>query len=97
MKRNTLVAGANRGIGLAIARRLAELGHSVLLGSCDPSAVEAAAAPLRRLGLDVTPIHLDLTVAATVDSALDDIRRPAAPCTCWSTTPGSYTMGRCSN
>jgi len=68
-----LVTGANRGIGLAIARQLAELGHSVLLGSRDPSAGDAAAAPLRRRGLDVAPVHLDLTAPATIDAAINHI------------------------
>jgi NAD(P)-dependent dehydrogenase (short-subunit alcohol dehydrogenase family) len=75
MKRTILVTGANRGIGLAIARRLGELGHSVLLGSRDPSAGDAAAAPLRSRGLDVTPIHLDLTAPATIDAAVDGIHK----------------------
>jgi len=75
MKRTSLVTGANRGIGLAIACRLAELGNSVLLGSRDPSAGDAAAAPLRRFGLDITPVHIDLSLPATIDAALDDIHR----------------------
>jgi NAD(P)-dependent dehydrogenase (short-subunit alcohol dehydrogenase family) len=73
MKRTVLVTGANRGIGLAITRRLAELGHSVLLGSRDPDAGDAAAAPLRRIGLDVAAVHLDLTGPATIDAAVRDI------------------------
>lgn len=72
MKRIALVTGANRGIGLAIARQLAELGHSVFLGSRDLRAGEDAAESLRRLGLDVAPVHLDLADAATIDAAIND-------------------------
>ena len=75
MKRTVLVTGANRGIGLAIARELAELGHSVLLSSRDGKAGEDAARSLRRLGLAVVPIHVDLTVAATLDAAINDIHQ----------------------
>jgi NAD(P)-dependent dehydrogenase (short-subunit alcohol dehydrogenase family) len=75
MKRTVLVTGANRGIGLAIARKLAELGYSVLLGSRDLGAGEGAASSLRRLGLDIVPIQVDLTRAATIDAAIDDIGR----------------------
>ena len=73
MQRTVLVTGANRGIGLAIARELAELGHSVFLSSRDVKAGEDAARSLRRLGLAVAPIHVDLTVAATIDAAINDI------------------------
>ena len=72
MNRTALVTGANRGIGLAIARRLAELGNSVLLGSRDPKAGEEAANSLRRLGLDVVPVHLDLTDPVTIDDTIND-------------------------
>src|SRR5437588_8099087 len=75
MKRTMLVTGGNRGIGLAIARKLAELGNSVLLGSRDFKAGESAAESLRRSGLDVSPLHMDLTVAATIDAAVNDIER----------------------
>jgi NAD(P)-dependent dehydrogenase (short-subunit alcohol dehydrogenase family) len=73
MKRTVLVTGANRGIGLAIARQVAERGTLVLLGSRDLKAGEDAAESLRRLGLDVAPVHMDLTVAATIDAAINDI------------------------
>lgn len=73
--RVALVTGANRGLGLAIARQLAELGHRVWLGSRDVEAGEAAADSLRRLGLDVTSVHLNLTLPAVIDAALDEIQR----------------------
>jgi NAD(P)-dependent dehydrogenase (short-subunit alcohol dehydrogenase family) len=71
--RRALVTGANRGIGLAIARGLAELRHSVYLGARSPAAGDEAAQSLRRLGLDVTPVHIDLETTATIDAAVEDI------------------------
>lgn len=73
MKRNALVTGANRGIGLAIARQLAELGNSVLLGSRDLAAGADAAKPLRSRGLDVVPARLDLAVPATIEALINEI------------------------
>jgi NAD(P)-dependent dehydrogenase (short-subunit alcohol dehydrogenase family) len=95
MKRTVLVSGANRGIGLAIARQLAELGNSVLLGSRDLKAGEEAAKSLRRLGLDVAPVHVDLTVSATIDAAINDIAKLAASSTYWSITLECYTKSHC--
>jgi NAD(P)-dependent dehydrogenase (short-subunit alcohol dehydrogenase family) len=67
------VTGANRGIGLATTRQLAELGYSVFLGSRDLKEGEEAAANLRRSSLDVTAIQLDLAVAASMEAAIDAI------------------------
>jgi len=75
MKRTALVTGANRGIGLAIARQLAERGNAVLLGSRDPDAGEQAAESLRRLGLDAAVVRIDLNVPSTIDAAVSDIRK----------------------
>ena len=79
MKRTVLVTGANRGIGLAIARQLADLGNAVLLGSRDLEAGEDAAQSLRRRGLDVTPVRINLADAATIDAAVRDIDRSGRP------------------
>ncbi|MFO0915077.1 MAG: SDR family NAD(P)-dependent oxidoreductase [Pirellulales bacterium] len=73
MQRTVLITGANRGIGLAIARQLGELGHAVLLGARDFPAGQQAAESLRRQGLNVAPIHLDLAAAPTIDAALQQI------------------------
>jgi len=40
----SLVTGANRGVGLEVARQLAEVGHAVYLGS---RSTQALLAPLR--------------------------------------------------
>jgi NAD(P)-dependent dehydrogenase (short-subunit alcohol dehydrogenase family) len=66
-----LVTGANRGIGLEIARQLAGLGVTVLLAARDRRHGEEAAAELRGGGdeVDVRPIVLDVTVPATIQAA----------------------------
>lgn len=70
MKRTALVTGANRGIGLAIARQLAEAGHLVLLGSRDLRASEEAAQSLRHPQLEIEPVHMDLSDPAAIDAAV---------------------------
>jgi NAD(P)-dependent dehydrogenase (short-subunit alcohol dehydrogenase family) len=75
MKRTVLVTGGNRGIGLAAARQLAESGLSVLLGSRDMKDGEEAAETLRRLGLDVTTVHVDLTDVATLEATVEQIEQ----------------------
>lgn len=64
-----LVTGANKGIGLEIARGLGRLGHRVWVGSRDPDRGEAAAAELRGEGLDARVLHIDVTDDAGVATA----------------------------
>ena len=75
VKKTVLVTGANRGIGLAIARQLAELGYSVLLGARDRKAGEDAAKSLRHPGRDIEPVHIDLTDAASIDALVEGIHQ----------------------
>jgi len=64
-----LVTGANKGIGLEIARSLAALGTTVLLGARDPERRAKAAAALQADGLDVHPVALDVTDPETIRAA----------------------------
>jgi NAD(P)-dependent dehydrogenase (short-subunit alcohol dehydrogenase family) len=61
---NTLITGANKGLGFETARRLIALGHTVFLGARDPVRGEAAA---RRLGARF--VQLDVTDDASVAAA----------------------------
>jgi NAD(P)-dependent dehydrogenase (short-subunit alcohol dehydrogenase family) len=55
-----LVTGANRGIGLEVARALGRDGMRVLLAARTAEEGEHAAGDLRREGLDITPLKLDV-------------------------------------
>jgi NAD(P)-dependent dehydrogenase (short-subunit alcohol dehydrogenase family) len=78
-KRIALVTGGNRGIGLAIVRKLAESGHRVFLGSRDAKAGAEAAEPLRRIGLEVFPLPLDLSVPESLEAAFREIGKAGGP------------------
>lgn len=65
-KRQALVTGANKGIGLAIAKGLAEAGFFVWIGARDWSRGEQAVAQLRNIGLDADLLDLDVAVEDSV-------------------------------
>jgi 3-hydroxybutyrate dehydrogenase len=65
-----LVTGAGSGIGLGIARYLAERGHAVLLGDRDTASAERGAAGLRAAGHSATARLLDVTSATDIDAAV---------------------------
>jgi NAD(P)-dependent dehydrogenase (short-subunit alcohol dehydrogenase family) len=66
-----LVAGANQGIGLQIAKELAARGLTVLVGSRSLERGEAAA---REVGLDSVALQLDVTDQASITSAAERVR-----------------------
>jgi NAD(P)-dependent dehydrogenase (short-subunit alcohol dehydrogenase family) len=65
-----LVTGAARGIGRAIAARLAADGALVTLADVDDAAVAEAAEAIRAAGGTAEPVHLDVTDAAQVRDAV---------------------------
>jgi NAD(P)-dependent dehydrogenase (short-subunit alcohol dehydrogenase family) len=70
--RVALVTGANRGLGYAVARHLAERGLHVVLTSRGQATAEQAAAELMKDGWSVSPHQLDVTDPASVVRAFAD-------------------------
>lgn len=73
--RHAFVTGGVRGIGLEIARGLAEAGASVLISGRNADTVEASAAGLRAEGLAVDAIALDMIDDAAVTAWFDGYQR----------------------
>ncbi|MEX2536970.1 MAG: SDR family NAD(P)-dependent oxidoreductase [Trueperaceae bacterium] len=70
-ERSAIVTGAARGIGLAVATRLAASGARVAIWDVDG---DEAAKAAERIG-DALPIQVDLTDLAAVERALEETKR----------------------
>ncbi|MCK7469916.1 MAG: SDR family oxidoreductase [Desulfomicrobium escambiense] len=69
-----VVTGAGRGIGRAIALRLAAAGARVALGARTEDQVRAVAAEIERAGGQAVPLPLDVADAASVARFADAVR-----------------------
>jgi len=70
-----LVTGANRGLGLATARLLAEGGATVLIAARNTAKAELAAARLRDDGLSCWPLTLDVDSESSIAAAAEQVER----------------------
>ena len=77
--RTALVTGAARGLGLAIAKTLAQAGADVVISDLDADALEGAATELKALGQGVATVDGNVAVVADgkrmVQAALDHFGR----------------------
>lgn len=73
IKRQALVTGANKGIGLAIARGLAQAGMTVWLGARDRVRGEAAVQGLQSEALDVRLLEIDVADDDSVRRAAETV------------------------
>lgn len=70
-----LISGANKGIGFEIARQLGEQGSTVLVGARDEVRGKQAADALAARGIAAVPLRIDVTDAASVTAAAQQIER----------------------
>jgi NAD(P)-dependent dehydrogenase (short-subunit alcohol dehydrogenase family) len=77
-RKNALVTGGGRGLGLEIARVLVDKGANVAVVARNPDEIELAVADLReraRAGVRVVGLVCDLKDVAEIDTMLDSVRR----------------------
>jgi 3-oxoacyl-[acyl-carrier protein] reductase len=71
--RSAIVTGAGRGIGLAIARRLARAGALVTVADVDMGGAESAAAAIVAAGGAATAIRCDVADPASVEGMIETV------------------------
>ena len=74
--KTALVAGASRGIGLAIAQAMAAAGAHVVLASRSRDVLEARACELMQQGLKASALEMDIADPEAVRKAADSIETP---------------------
>ncbi|MBB5121952.1 oxidoreductase [Streptomyces eurocidicus] len=78
----TVVTGGSRGIGAAVALRLAKDGHAVGIGyERAREAAEATAEAVRAEGVGCVTVQVDTSVEGEVDALFDEVRERLGPVT----------------
>jgi len=86
--RVAVVTGAASGIGLGIARQLADDGHAVALLDFDGDGVKKAAADLSERGVRAVAHQVDVSDRGAVERAYSDVRADLGPVTIVVTSAG---------
>ncbi|MEM6261387.1 MAG: SDR family NAD(P)-dependent oxidoreductase [Bacteroidota bacterium] len=73
MSKSVLVTGANKGIGLEIARKLGKQGFQVYLSARNKEKGEAAASVLTSEGIETTFVPMDVGDEASIQAAYDQL------------------------
>ena len=74
--KSALVAGASRGIGLAIARHMAEAGARIILAARSIDKLEEHARALEAKGCQASALRMDMADPASIRSAIEGLEPP---------------------
>jgi len=89
-KRIVVITGANRGIGLEVARELAQKGLQVVMTSRDEKKGQSACATLENDGLNVDYHQLDVTDASSIDRFKRYMEKEYGRCDCLINNAGIF-------
>lgn len=88
MSRVAMITGGASGMGLAVAQRLASVGHRVALLDLDGDAGTRAAEDLKQTGAAAVAMKVDVTDRAAVDAAMAEVRGELGPIEIMVTSAG---------
>jgi short-subunit dehydrogenase len=74
-----LITGGSRGLGLAVARRMADEGARLAICGRDPESLERARASLAKLGAEVMAVPVDVTDPTSVEELIEAVRQRLGP------------------
>ena len=93
-ERTALVTGSSRGIGLALARALAEAGAAIVLNGRDRERLRVAREALAAAGHQVHAVAFDVTDGGAVAAAVDGIESEIGPIDILVNNAGMQARGR---
>jgi 3-oxoacyl-[acyl-carrier protein] reductase len=79
-QRVAVITGAGAGIGAAIAGRLADDGHHVVLTDQNFESADAAASKIVARGLSAQALHMDVSALVSIEGAFDVVARQHGRC-----------------
>jgi gluconate 5-dehydrogenase len=91
--RRALVTGSSQGIGLALARGLADAGAAVVLNGRDRDKVRSAADGLVRAGFAAESCPFDVTVEEQVNAAVAELQEGGRPIDILINNAGVHSRG----
>jgi NAD(P)-dependent dehydrogenase (short-subunit alcohol dehydrogenase family) len=77
--KTALVTGGSRGIGLAVAQKLGEMGATVAICARDAQRLENAANELKRSGIRALGMHADVTLASDIELLMQKTEASLGP------------------